>query len=565
MTAWSWPRRADLPRDLAAAITVALVSVAEGMAYALVAGVDPVYGLYAGSVTVLVGSLMASSTLLVITATNALALVAADKIGALGGGVDPAVAMFTLTVLVGVVMAALGLLRLGSLVRFISAEVQAGLVAAVAILIVLGQYDELVGFASDSSGGKVVKAADISAHVTSWHVPTTAVGLGCVAALVLVKRTRWRAYADIVALVVGTLAVSGLGLRGVDTVGDVASIPTGLAAIPTPHLPDLSLVPELLPAAIAAAIVGLSEAATVGAAYPNPDGSRSDMSRDFLAQGLANIAGGFFRALPSGGSLSRTGVNVTSGARSRWAGVAAAVLLVVIVAVAGKVAELIPLTTLAAILMVIGVETLVREVRHLVKARWVSVAHLCAAVATVVVGIVAELTAAIFTGVALSLLLYMFTVADRARLTAWTRRPDETWEETDPPAELASAEVTVLAVSGSAYFASAYRADQAFPAHDRTAGAAVILQLRDRTFYSLTSLDWIAALIRSLHGHGNRVFLADIDPSQRTALSRSGLLALLGPDGVVWRDPVIGAAAAEASRRASAWLAGHHGEPDPAP
>ena len=272
MTAWSWPRRADLPRDLAAAITVALVSVAEGMAYALVAGVDPVYGLYAGSVTVLVGSLMASSTLLVITATNALALVAADKIGALGGGVDPAVAMFTLTVLVGVVMAALGLLRLGSLVRFISAEVQAGLVAAVAILIVLGQYDELVGFASDSSGGKVVKAADISAHVTSWHVPTTAVGLGCVAALVLVKRTRWRAYADIVALVVGTLAVSGLGLRGVDTVGDVASIPTGLAAIPTPHLPDLSLAPELLPAAIAAAIVGLSEAATVGAAYPNRTG-----------------------------------------------------------------------------------------------------------------------------------------------------------------------------------------------------------------------------------------------------------------------------------------------------
>lgn len=370
---WALPRRADLPRDLAAGFTVALISVAEGMAYALVAGVDPVYGLYAGSVTVLVGSLFASSTLLVVTATNALALVTAEKIGVLGDGVDPAVAMFTLTLLVGMVMAALGLLRLGSLVRFISAEVQAGLVAAVAILIVLGQYDELVGYASKSSGGKVVKAADISAHVTSWHGVTTAVGLGCIVTLVLVKRSRWRAYADIVALVVGTLAVSGLDLRGVDTVGDVARIPTGLAAIPTPHLPDVSLLPELIPAAIAAAIVGLSEAATVGAAYPNPDGTRSDMSRDFLAQGLANVAGGLFHALPSGGSLSRTGVNVSSGARSRWAGVASCVLLVIIVAVAGKVAELIPLTTLAAILMVIGVEALVREVRHLARARWVSV------------------------------------------------------------------------------------------------------------------------------------------------------------------------------------------------
>jgi SulP family sulfate permease len=133
-----------------------------------------------------------------------------------------------------------------------------------------------------------------------------------------------------------------------------------------------------------------------------------------LAQGLANVAGGLFHALPSGESLSRTGVSVSSGARSRWAGVASCVLLVIIVAVAGKVAELIPLTTLAAILMVIGVEALVREVRHLARARWVSVPHLCAAVVTVVVGVVAELTAAIVTGVALSLLLYVFT---------WPTRP----------------------------------------------------------------------------------------------------------------------------------------------
>ena len=230
-------------------------------------------------------------------------------------------------------------------------------------------------------------------------------------------------------------------------------------------------------------------------------------------------------------------------------------LLVIIVAVAGKVAELIPLTTLATILMVIGVEALVREVRHLARARWVSVPHLCAAVVTVVVGVVAELTAAIVTGVALSLLLYMFTVADQARIVAWIRRPNGSWQEATPPAELPSGKVTVLALTGGAYFASA------FPAHDRTIGAAVVLQLRDRTVYSLTSLEGLTTLVHSLHGHGNRVYLADIDPSQRAALSRSGLLALLGPDAVVWRDPVIGAAAAEATRRAGAWLAGHRPEP----
>jgi len=90
------------------------VSIAEGMAYALVAGVDPIYGLGAGSVTVIVGSLLSSTTLLMVTATIALALVAADKIGALGPGVDPATAMFTLALLVGVVMMFLGLRKLGS-------------------------------------------------------------------------------------------------------------------------------------------------------------------------------------------------------------------------------------------------------------------------------------------------------------------------------------------------------------------------------------------------------------------------------------------------------------------
>jgi hypothetical protein len=89
----------------------------------------------------------------------------------------------------------------------------------------------------------------------------------------------------------------------------------------------------------------------------------------------------------------------------------------------------------------------------------------------------------------------------------------------------------------------------------------VVLQLRDRAVYSLTSLEGLTTLVHSLHGHGNRVYLADIDPSQRAALSRSGLLALLGPDAVMWRDSVIGATAAEATRRAGAWLAGHRPEP----
>lgn len=549
-----WPRTVDLSADLRAGLTVALVSVAEGMAYALVAGVNPVFGLYAGSVTVIVGSLLSSSTLLMVTATNALALVTADRIGALGADVDPVAAMATLTLLVGVVMAVLGLLRLGSLVRFISAEVQAGLVAAVAVLIVLGQLDELVGYRT-SGGGKVRQAVDTVIHPAAWNWPTVAVGFGCVAVLVVVKRTRLRSSADIAALILGTLAVAGLGLDSVATVADIADIPTGLASLPVPHLPDFSLVPALAVSAVAAAIVGLSEAATVGSAYPNPDGRRSEVSRDFLAQGVANIAGGLVRALPSGGSLSRTGVNQSAGARSRWSGVFAGVLLLVLVAVAGSLAELIPMATLAAILVVIGVETLVREVRRLVLARWVSRPHLVAAALTVVIGVVGELTTAILVGVGASLLLFTLSMADRLRIVAWVPAGPGVWREVMAPQRLEPGTVTVLALTGSAYFASTYSAAALLPDLTATPRAAVVLQLRGRRFYSLTGIDALNDLVTRIQAAGHVVLLADVEPSQRAALQRTHVIDRVGEGHLVWREDTIGAAATVAAARARAELA----------
>ncbi|MFV0533385.1 MAG: SulP family inorganic anion transporter [Cumulibacter sp.] len=554
------PRRRDIGHDLGAGLTVALVSVAEGMAYALVAGVDPIYGLYAGSVTVIVGSLLASTSLLLVTATNALALVTADKIGALGSD-DPATAMFTLTLLVGVVMTILGLLRLGSLIRFISREISAALVTAVALLIVLGQYKDLVGYTSDLDGNKVRKAIDITAHLPSWDWPTVAIGVGCIMLIVLTKMTMFRSYADIVALVVGTAVVAAFDLQGIETIGDIASIPTGLDAVPTPHMPDLSLVPTLIPAAIAAAIVGLSEAATVGSAYPNRDGTPSDASRDFIAQGAANLVGGFFRTMVVAGSLSRTGVNVSASARSRWAGVYAGILLVILIVLAGDIAELIPLCTLAAILIVIGAETMVREVRHLIRSRFVSWPHLIAGAITVLVGVLDEITTAVFTGVGLSLLLFTLTMGDRLKITAWEPISAGHWRETTPPARLEVGSTTVLALSGSAYFASVYRASHAFPKIGEQGGAAVILQVRGRRLYSLTGVDFLLDLVRDLRKSGNLVILADAEPSQRRTFERTGLLAEVGEEHVIWRESVIGAAATEACALAQQWHSANTSQP----
>ena len=121
----------------------------------------------------------------------------------------------------------------------------------IALLILLGQYKDLVGYQSKLDSNKVVKAIDITAHIGSWNWPALAVGAGCIVLLILVKTTPVRSFADVIALVAGTLAVSLLHLDGVETIGDQSKIPAGLASVPVPHLPDFSLMPTLLPAAIA--------------------------------------------------------------------------------------------------------------------------------------------------------------------------------------------------------------------------------------------------------------------------------------------------------------------------
>ena len=402
--------------DFSAGLTVALVSIPEGMAYALVAGVNPIYGLYTGIVTTIVASLTGSTSLLVVTLTNALALVAGDQIAGLGAGADPIRAMFTLTLLVGLFMTALGALKMGSVIRFVSKEVMSGFVFATALLIVLGQYKDLVGYTSTLDASKLVKAIDITLHIGSWNVPTAIVGAASIVILFALKASPLKKWADILIIAIAILFVTLISWEGIELVGDIAAVPSGLAALPKPMLPDFSLIPALMGGALAATVVGLAESSGVGAAYPNPDGSRSDMSRDFLGQGLGNLAGAFFQAMPAGGSLSRTGINASGGAKTRWAGVYAGLLLALILVLFGSLAELIPMTGLAALLMVIGFEVMVKEGRELVEAWKISRLNTAVATITILVGVFDDLTAAIFTGVVLSLLLYAFTSAGQIKI-----------------------------------------------------------------------------------------------------------------------------------------------------
>ncbi|MFN2196924.1 MAG: SulP family inorganic anion transporter, partial [Anaerolineales bacterium] len=483
----SWSRD-TLSADLGAALSVALVSIPEGMAYALVAGVNPIYGLYTGMISTIVASLTTSTTMMVVTLTNALALVTGEQIAGLSGDADPIRAMFTLTLLVGVIMFVLGALKLGSAIRFVSREVMSGFVFATALLIVLGQYKDLVGYVSQLEANKLFKAVDITLHVGDWNFATMIVGIASIIVLILLKRSPVKKWADILIILLATLFVLVTRWQEVELVGDISAVPSGLAALPAPGLPDFNLIPLLFTGAFAAAVVGLAESSGAGAAYPNPDGTRSNMSLDFSGQGLGNIAGSFFQAMPAGGSLSRTGINASGGARSRWAGVYSGLLIAIVLMLFGHFAELIPMAGLAGLLIVIGFDIMFREGRELAEAWNISRLNTVVAVITILVGVFSDLTVAIFTGVILSLLLYTFSSANKFKIVKLERREDGAWAMQPLPEQIASNQATVIELRGNAFFASVYSFDELFPNVDQASNAIVILRLRDRSFASLTSL-----------------------------------------------------------------------------
>ncbi len=334
------PQKATVKRDALAGLPVAVGGVPDGMAAAVLAGVNPVIGLYASFAGPIAGGLSSSTQLMVVTTTSAAALTAGSTLVNVAPADRPEV-LVLLTLMGGIAMIAAGLLKLGRYTRFVSISVMIGFLTGVATNIVLGQLGNLTG-AAVSGSTAIAKAYDLITHPSRISLASTAVGLSALAIVAIVARTRLRPYAAVFGLVIPTIA--SLGVDNIERVSDDGAIPTG---VPLPHIPDLSVFSfDLLAGAAAIAVLVLVQGAGVAESAPNPDGKPSRIDRDFLAAGIGNLASALFRGQPVGGSVGQTALNLAAGARSRWAGIFAGMwMLAILVAFSGIVGK-VPIPTL---------------------------------------------------------------------------------------------------------------------------------------------------------------------------------------------------------------------------
>ncbi len=551
------PARGNLKPDLVAGLTFAVVAVPQAMGHALLATVNPVMGIFTLMVAVPVAAVTTGSVFMNVSTTAATAVAAGAELADVAPG-DRIAAMAALVLLVGAIQLVAGLLRAGSILRFVSDPVMTGFLNGVAVLIILGQLGELTGYRSPFPNA-VARAADLLLRLHRVDVRTTVIGGLALAAIIALLRSRLARFAFVLAIGLATTLLAVLSLPALDPshawqtvriVRDVSSIPRSL---PSLSLPQPSMLLAMLVPALSVAIIGLVQGAGVSQAYVNPDGKFPDVSRDFLGQGAANVATGLGGGLPAGGSISGTALILGAGARSRWTNVFGGIGVAAIVLVAAPFAELVPMPALAALLIVAGYQGL--RVEQALTAWRTGRGPAAAMTLTFLATLFLPLHFAVLLGVAFTILLHVTRESGRTDLQEFVLVPEGFPIVRPAPREARSDDLTVLVVNGSLFFAAATSVGDMLPSVEGSSRAAVVLALRGKTDLGSTFIAVLLRYARSLQARGGLLLLAGVEPAARDQLARTGALRVIGDENVFLATEQLGASVNAATAAARAWLA----------
>jgi sulfate permease, SulP family len=538
-----------LPADILAGLLVAALAIPQSLGYAVVAGVPVQVGLYTLPPALLAYALFGTSRLLFVGPISTVSVLSGSIVRALSGG-DTQLAMQLTSVLAitaGLVLTAVGLLRLGWVAQFLSEPIVTGFVAGLVVLIVIGEVPALAGLAAPT-GGIFERVNTLVRDLGSFHGLTLVVGLTSLAVLFGGSRLAPRVPWSLVVLVGGILVSHQLDLaaKGVRVVGEV---PTG---IPIPSIPivDVSLWSGILAGGLAIAAVGIAEGlaavrtfAPVGAAVdPETD------NQEFVAHGASDLASGLFGGMGVGGSLSKTAANARAGAYTQMSGVAAAVVVIgFVLFAAGLLADL-PRTVLAAIVIhaVWGLVSISAFRRYAAVRRNDFIAAAVAFVGVVVLGPLNGLLVAI--GQSLLGLVYRSMQVEIDEMGRVEGEKAAWGSVANDPSRRTYRRVAVLRPDGPLFWANANHVVQRIElaAREHKHLRAVVLDLEATNQMDTTTAERLSEMLVRMRGRGVDLYLVRVFGNVRDVLTRSGFLDELGPDHV-WHSIAAGVKAARAA------------------
>ncbi|PNE25831.1 sodium-independent anion transporter [Tannerella sp. oral taxon 808] len=518
--------------DLMAGIIVGIVALPLAIAFGIASGVSPEKGLITAIIGGFIVSLLGGSSVQIGGPTGAFIVIVYGIIQNFGiEGLTIA------TLLAGVFLLLMGLMRLGTVIRFIPYPIIVGFTSGIALTIFTTQIKDLLGLTVEHMPGDfLTKWVVYAESITTISWPAAAVGVASIALIVLTPRVSKRVPGSLAAIVVMTIVAYILrehfGLTGLETIGDRFEIN---ASLPTPT--RIAINPEtinlLLPSAFTIAMLGAIESLLSATVADGVTGDRHDSNTELIAQGAANIIVPLFGGIPVTGAIARTMTNINNGGRTPVAGLIHAVVLLLILLFLGPLTRHIPMACLAGVLVVVAYNMSEwRTFRSLLKNPRSDVAVL---LSTFLLTVVFDLTIAIEIGLLLAMVLFMRRIAETTRVSVTTDHIDLSDEgeirHEDEHLDVPRG-VEVYEIDGPFFFGIANKFDECMKLVPGGKPTIRVIRMRKVPFRDSTGLHNLESLCRLSHREGITVVLSGVNDNVRAMLVRSGMDARLGADNI---------------------------------
>lgn len=518
----------QLRQDVVAGIIVGIVALPLAIAFAIASGVKPEQGLYTAIVAGILISVLGGSRVQIGGPTGAFIVIVYEIVHQYGYD-----GLATATLMAGALLVLMGVARLGAVIQFIPYPLTVGFTGGIALIIAVAQARDFLGLQMAAVPGDFLeKCAAYYEHLSSWNPEALGIGVLTVSIVWFWPRVTHRIPGSLVAILGTTALVHGLGLS-IETIGSrFGEVP---ASLPSPQLPNLAWdhVKNLFSPALSIALLGGIESLLSAVVADGMTGRRHRSNMEIIAQGVANIASPIFAGIPATGAIARTATNIKNGGRTPIAGIVHALTLLLIMVFFGAWAALIPMATLAGILLVVAYN--MSEWHLFVKLLRSPKSDVIIMLNSFFLTVLVDLTIAIQVGVVLSAFLFMRRMSEVTQIGYITSSIDEEEDPNDPQAiggRQLPEDVAVFEVYGSFFFGAADKFKTAITQIEKQP-RVLILRLRHVLAVDATALRAIEDLHARITRDGGVLLLSGIHAQPLAALERAGLYDLIGEENVV--------------------------------
>lgn len=520
---------ATLRSDALAGFTNAIIVLPQGVAYALIAGLPPEFGLYAAMVPAIIAALFGSSWHLISGPTAALSIVVFTTVSPLAEPGSPEFIRLalTLTLMAGVFQLVLAVARLGVLVNFVSHSVVIGFTAGAAVVIASSQLQSLLGLKLATDGSFIDNWVQVLGHLPGASWQSAAVALATLLSCILIKKLWPRWPNMLLALILASVLAMALDPTR-QQVALVGAIP---GALPAFSLPDFQFgtLASLASGALALGLLGLVEAVSIARAVATRSHQRLDGNQEFVGQGLSNVVGAFFSSYASSGSFTRTGVNYTSGARSPMAAIFAGLFLLLILLLFADLTAYVPIPAMAGLLLVVSWNLIdFHHIRIIIKA---AKSEATVLIVTFLATLLVAMEFAIYAGVILSLVFYLKRTS-RPQVVTLLPEPEArhpVFVNGDDKRLPYCPQLRIVQIDGSLFFGAVNHVQEYLQAIREP---RLLIVANGINFVDIVGADMLLQEARRRRANGGDLYLCNLKDRVSRFMQRNGMLEELGESNV---------------------------------